>query len=89
MFTGDPPFFDETQEKIFENIKKGYLELPKSMSPESQDFVKKLMIKDPLERQKFINKEGIRNHSWFKDIGRSWNIFNEKTGNEFMINQQT
>ena len=71
MFTGDPPFFDETQEKIFDNIRKGNLEMPDFISPEAQDFIRKLMVKDPLERQKYIDKKGLKNHEWFKNIGRS------------------
>ena len=70
MFTGDPPFFAETQEQIFENIKNAKLEMPKSMSAEAQDFVRKLMIRDPLERQKYIDQKGIKNHAWFKEIGK-------------------
>jgi serine/threonine protein kinase len=70
MFTGDPPFFDNTQEKIFNNIRKGQLDFPDSISSEARDFIKKLMIKDPLERQKFIDSGDIKNHEWFKEISR-------------------
>jgi serine/threonine protein kinase len=70
MFTGDPPFFDDTQEKIFENIKRGKLNMPDTMSKEAKDFVKKLMIRDPLERQKFIDNGGLKTHPWVEGVGR-------------------
>lgn len=69
MFSGDPPFFDDTQEKIFENIKRGELEMPESMSEDAKDFVRKLMTRDPLERQKFIDNGEMKKHSWLRDIG--------------------
>ena len=69
MFTGNPPFFAETQSEIFNNIKTQELVLPPEMSEEVKDLVSKLMERDPAKRLTNIKKSGIRMHSWFKNIG--------------------
>lgn len=43
MLTGDPPFFDEELDHLFENIKAGKLRYPSHLSIEAKSLVGKLL----------------------------------------------
>ena len=39
MLVGVPPYFDNEREVLFENIKRGPLKIPKSLSREAKDLI--------------------------------------------------
>ena len=45
MLTGLPPFYTANREELFENIKKGPLMIPKSLSEECKHLLKKVRVK--------------------------------------------
>ena len=46
MLVGVPPYFSNNREQLFSNIEKGELKIPKSLSNESKDLLKKLLERD-------------------------------------------
>ena len=68
MLIGIPPFYDDSKEKLFQNIKKQKLELPSYFSNEVKDLLNKLLSKNPDERLgSFNGAEDIKNHPWFQE----------------------
>ena len=39
LLVGIPPYYANEREALFENIKKGPLKMPRSLSPEAKDFI--------------------------------------------------
>lgn len=70
MLTGLPPFYCRDREKLFEKIRKGHLEYPRSLSSRSQILLKGLLTKDPRKRLGSGPKdaEPIQEHAFFLDI---------------------
>jgi len=50
MLTGLPPFYCRDREKLFEKIRRGHLEYPRSLSARSQTLLRGLLTKDPKHR---------------------------------------
>ena len=73
LFVGDPPFFAKTQEEIFYNINNMKLNFPKNIPDLAQDLITKLMKKDPNKRLTDRSTPNIKEHDWFKDIGKYFN----------------
>lgn len=71
LLVGQPPFFEEDQAAMFERIKKDKdIQFPSdiSISKECQDFIKRLLFKNPDKR---LGKNGfveIMQHPFFKSI---------------------
>ena len=42
LLTGKPPYFDESPEKMMQNIKSGDIDYPARLSPEAKDFLRKV-----------------------------------------------
>ena len=42
LLVGMPPYFDDEKEIMYENIKRGPLKLPKSLSREAKDLLLKV-----------------------------------------------
>eukprot|EP01016_Furgasonia_blochmanni_P007073 TRINITY_DN12834_c0_g1_i12.p1 TRINITY_DN12834_c0_g1~~TRINITY_DN12834_c0_g1_i12.p1 ORF type:complete len:379 (-),score=126.99 TRINITY_DN12834_c0_g1_i12:113-1249(-) len=65
LLCGFPPFYEDTNEKLFEMIKKGKYEFPSpqwdGISEYAKDLIKKLLVIDPKKR---LNAEQILNHPW-------------------------
>ena len=50
MLTGEPPFFDEKLDVLYENIKIGKLRYPSYLSIEAKSMISKLLEKDISKR---------------------------------------
>jgi calcium/calmodulin-dependent protein kinase I len=65
MLCGFPPFYEDSNEKLFEMIKTGTFEFPSpqwdQISDYAKDLVKKLLIVDPYKR---LNADQILKHPW-------------------------
>ncbi|KAL4475518.1 hypothetical protein ABPG72_013342 [Tetrahymena utriculariae] len=72
LLCGFPPFYEDTNEKLFAMIKKGQFEFPSPqwdpISNQAKDLIKNLLKVDPKQR---YNAEQILNHAWIKDGGAS------------------
>lgn len=72
--TGLPPFYSKNPMEIIANINKGILKIPEKLSEELKNLLKKLLIKNPLERLKdFVD---LRNDPWLKGV--DWQAIYEK-----------
>ncbi|NWR25810.1 KCC1G kinase, partial [Emberiza fucata] len=62
---GYPPFYEETESKLFEKIKEGYYEFESpfwdDISESAKDFIRHLLEKNPSAR--FTCEEALR-HPW-------------------------
>jgi len=69
MLTGLPPFYCRDREKLFEKIRKGHLEYPRSLSPRSVSLLRGLLTKDPRRRLGSgpNDAEDIKLHHFFAD----------------------
>ncbi|KAI9278240.1 kinase-like domain-containing protein [Phascolomyces articulosus] len=70
MLAGYPPFYDESQFKLYEKILTSELKFPPHFSAEARDLLKHLLTSD-LTRRYGNLKNGYRditNHPWFADI---------------------
>ncbi|CAD8063553.1 unnamed protein product [Paramecium sonneborni] len=80
MIVGLPPYYHQNREQLFENIKKGVLKIPKHMSEDARDLIKRLLIRDPAQRLGSKNDaEDLKQHPFFKDI--NWDKIQNKTDN--------
>jgi len=65
MLCGFPPFYEDTNEKLFDMIKKAQFEFPSpqwdDISDYAKDLIKKLLISDPSKR---LNAREILKHPW-------------------------
>lgn len=59
------PFQGESIEELMASIVKEEPVLPESLSKESQDFIRRLLAKNPSER---LAGEDVFQHQWFNDI---------------------
>ena len=50
MLTGLPPFYCRDREKLFEKIRKGHLDYPRTLSARSQNLLRGLLTNDPRRR---------------------------------------
>lgn len=69
MLTGLPPFYCRDREKLFEKIRKGYLDYPRSLSAGAQALLKGLLTKDPRRRlgSDTADAEMIKKHIFFDE----------------------
>jgi protein-serine/threonine kinase len=65
FLTGFPPFFSDNLKDLFKNIRKGNLQFTKTIKPEAQDLIRKLMNQDPNKRPTLSN---VKKHPFFKGI---------------------
>jgi len=69
MLVGTPPYFTNNREKLFENIQRGVLKVPSSLSGEAIGLLKGLLIRNPLKR---LGARGgaadIKAHPFFSGI---------------------
>ena len=77
MCTGKLPWTKRNQQKLFEQIQKGDYYLPKHLSPECQDLIRKMMCVDPEKR---ITAAGILKEPWMQD-----SILSEPNVEQFKI----
>lgn len=69
MLVGIPPYFSSTRDELFENILRAPLKLPRTVSEEAKDLLKKLLNRNPAQRLGANNDaDEIKAHVFFKDI---------------------
>eukprot|EP00007_Cunea_sp_BSH-02190019_P008008 CAMPEP_0174229438 /NCGR_PEP_ID=MMETSP0417-20130205/416_1 /TAXON_ID=242541 /ORGANISM="Mayorella sp, Strain BSH-02190019" /LENGTH=459 /DNA_ID=CAMNT_0015306985 /DNA_START=130 /DNA_END=1509 /DNA_ORIENTATION=+ len=66
MLTGLPPFYSQDVQEMYSKIMTAKLQLPENASPEAQDLLSKLLIRDPEKR--LIDPKDIKAHPFFKPI---------------------
>jgi len=78
MLVGIPPYFSTQREQLFENIQKGPLKLPRSLSMEAQHLIIMLLKRDPARRLGAKNgAKDIKQHPWFACI--NWDdVYNRR-----------
>lgn len=70
MLTGLPPFYCRDRERLFEKIRRGHLEYPRSLSARSTLLLRGLLTKDPRNRLGSGERDArpIKEHAFFSDI---------------------
>lgn len=70
MIVGIPPYYDDDEDKLFENIKKGPLIVPEFMSSPARDFIFKLLNRNPKKRLGASERDAdeLREHPFFKGV---------------------
>lgn len=68
MIVGTPPFYSESQTKMFEKILAGKLHFPDTVSPEARKIITALLRRNPERRLQDV--EEMKTYEWFKPI--SW-----------------
>lgn len=77
MIFGQPPYYTEDVPKLYSRIKKAKLQFPSTVTPELEDFLSRVLNKDPETRLGGYNKDDLKNHAFFKNI--DWNkMFNKE-----------
>ena len=72
MLCGHLPFYEEDNQLMFDKIIKGDYNLPKFLSEEAKDILKKILEVDPNKR---LNFEEIKNHPWFSIIDKKYMMY--------------
>lgn len=63
LLTGNLPFDDENIRKLLQKVKTGLYFMPSSLSEDTQDLIKRMLVVDPEKR---MTMEEIKNHRWFR-----------------------
>ncbi|CAD8149358.1 unnamed protein product [Paramecium pentaurelia] len=89
MIVGMPPYYNQDREMLFENIKKGVLRIPRTMSEEAKDLIRSLLVRDPSQRLGAkADAEEIKKHVFFKNI--NWDdIYNRVQDGPFIEKDNT
>ncbi|XP_071721121.1 calcium-dependent protein kinase 20-like [Rutidosis leptorrhynchoides] len=70
LLCGVPPFWDETEQGIFEQVLKGDLDFASepwpSISESAKDLVRKMLVRDPKRR---LTAPEVLRHPWVQDNG--------------------
>jgi 5'-AMP-activated protein kinase catalytic alpha subunit len=62
LICGYLPFEDPNTTNLYQKILKGDFQIPKFVSKEASDLLKKILCTDPEQRYKI---DDIRQHKWF------------------------
>lgn len=65
LLVGLPPFFTQNIQVLYKSIQKAKLEIPKVVSTEATDLLKKMLHKKPSSR---ITIDMIKEHAFFREI---------------------
>lgn len=70
MMVGRPPYFSHNKEELFQNIQRGKLKIPSSLSPDVKSLLRRLLQRDPAMRLGSGKRdaEEIKEHSFFQNI---------------------
>jgi serine/threonine protein kinase len=69
MLVGLPPFYDQNEQKMYQLILRGRLDIPVEMNPDAADIIRKFLDRNPQTRLQDPDK--IRSHPFFKGINWS------------------
>ena len=82
MLCGKLPFYHEQNDVMYKQILSGKFDLPKYLSDNAKDILKKILEVDPKKRLKF---EGIKAHPWFSIIDKNYLIHKGININEDIV----
>lgn len=70
MLLGAPPFYNENQMKLYENIVHQPVKFPHGFDPVARDLLEGLLDKNPVKRLGSLvgGVEDIKRHAWFRDV---------------------
>ncbi|KAL4470787.1 hypothetical protein ABPG73_000047 [Tetrahymena malaccensis] len=69
LLVGIPPYYDNNKEILYDNIRRGPLKIPRSMSADAKDLIKQLLNRNPKERLGSKgDSEEIKAHPFFKNV---------------------
>lgn len=68
LFEGKTPFAEQSEDKIFEKIKKVDLNFTEETPEEAKDLILKLLVKIPEDRLGYQDIDDIKAHSFFSGI---------------------
>ena len=69
LLNGDPPFYSDDQEELFRNIESMPLEFKTPLSPHTEDFIAKLLDRDPLVRLGGrLGAKEVKDHPFFAGL---------------------
>lgn len=63
-----PPYYSDSKQKLFENIRNANLKMPKNASDGAKSLLKGLLTKDSVNRLGNKGSEEVKNHPYFKEI---------------------
>lgn len=66
MLVGLPPFYDLNEQKMYQMILRGRLEIPREMNSDASDLIRRLLDHNPQTRLQ--DPERIRAHPFFRGI---------------------
>ena len=72
MLCGHLPFYEEDNQLMYDKIIKGEYDIPKFLSNDAKDIIKKILEVDPKKR---INFDEIKKHPWFNIIDKNYMMF--------------
>lgn len=75
MMVGEPPYFDEDLETLFENIKVGKLKFPSFLSKPAKSLINSLLERNINKRLGSKNFDEIKNHEFFANF--NWASLNK------------
>mmetsp|Transcript_495 Transcript_495/g.697 ORF Transcript_495/g.697 Transcript_495/m.697 type:complete len:326 (-) Transcript_495:180-1157(-) len=77
MLTGLPPFHNDSNRIVYDNIVNAEVTFPKHVGHQAQDLISNLLIRNPSERLGNVeDAKDIKSHKWFKDIDFD-DVFNQ------------
>jgi Protein kinase domain/Ankyrin repeats (3 copies) len=78
MLIGTPPYYTKDRDQLYANIKKGRLDLPKSISGTTRDLIKLLMQINPIKRLGASKQDAkeIKAHAFFNGV--DWDAYYNK-----------
>lgn len=65
LLVGTPPFETLNMQKTFKRIEVGEYYMPKNLSPEAKDLIRRMLRKDPQER---ISLNDVLSHPFFQKL---------------------
>lgn len=65
LLAGQPPYYANNLDKLYENIKKARLKFPSHIKEDARNLIKKMLDRDPLKRPTICQ---IKSHSFFRSI---------------------
>jgi serum/glucocorticoid-regulated kinase 2 len=76
MLVGEPPYFDENLDTLYDNIRTGKLRYPSHLSIEAKSLICKLIERDITKRLGSKNFSDIKDHDFFRKM--DWKVLLER-----------
>uniref|UniRef100_A0A915DWV0 Protein kinase domain-containing protein n=1 Tax=Ditylenchus dipsaci TaxID=166011 RepID=A0A915DWV0_9BILA len=82
MFTGRSPFKGNGENDLLNNIINQQIYIPKYLSRDAQDFIRRLLNRNPEQRLGYKSGREVKQHPFFKNL--DWQQLNTKRSNHRM-----